>query len=57
MNANNWSFDEIAQVVASPSSLKIGYGNLMSQDSANFTTYMAMQMKNTFDRFSRLNRN
>jgi len=53
---HSWSFDEIAAVVASPSSIKLSYGNLMSSSEAAFSTYLGSAIKATYDRFSRLKR-
>jgi hypothetical protein len=51
---NNWSYGEIAQVVPSPSNIKISYGNLMRQDEAVFSTYMGQAIHQVYKRFARL---
>lgn len=49
----NWTYSEIAQVVSSPSNIKLTYGNLMRQDECVFTTYLGQQIKSVYERYAK----
>ncbi len=49
----NWTYNEIAQVVSSPSNIKVVHGNLMRQDEVVLTTYLGPQIKQVIDRYAK----